>query len=106
MLELRRLTGAAASTVPLVRVVATTGDGVAALADAIEVARAEVPENQRVARAANRVAQLLLGRLTAEARRALAPGGAAAALPAEVAAGTREAKSALRDLMDALRARY
>lgn len=106
MLELRRLTGAAAADVPIVRTVATTGEGLQPLLAAIEAAHAAQPEDQRAGRAVRRVTQLLLGRLAADARAALAPGGAAAQVASEVAAGTRDAKSALRDLMDRLREQY
>jgi LAO/AO transport system kinase len=106
MLELRRLTGAAASEVPVVQTVATTGQGLPELLAAVQAAGAAQPEAQRAARATRRVAQLLLGRLAADARAALAPGGAAAALVTDVANGTRDAKSALRGLMDELRERY
>jgi len=106
MLELRRLTGAAAADVPVVRTVATTGDGVGELLTAIEAAGAARNDQQRRERAVRRVTQLLLGRLAADARATLAPGGAAAALADDVAAGARDAKSALRELMDRLRERY
>jgi len=102
MLELRRLTGAVSDRVPLVQTVATTGQGLDELLAAIEAARATLPEEQRAARAVRRVAQLLLGRLAADARQALAATG----LADEVAAGTRDAKSALGVLMDTLRERY
>lgn len=106
MLELRHLTGAAAADVPIVRTVATTGEGLADLLAAIEGAGAAQLDQQRVSRATRRVAQLLLGRLAADARAALAPGGVAAALAGEVVSGTRDAKSALRDLMERLREGY
>jgi len=106
MLELRRLTGGAAADVPVMRTVATTGEGVNDLLVAIETTAAARPEDQRRARAGHRVTQLLLGRLAADARAALAPGGVGASLASEVAAGTRDAKSALRELMDQLRERY
>jgi len=106
MLELRRLTGAAADRVPLVQTVATTGQGLGELLAAIEAAGGALSDDQRAARAVRRVAQLLLGRLAADARRALAPDGEAAGLAEEVAAGTRDAKSALGVLMDRLRERY
>jgi len=106
MLELRRLTGAAAAHVPIVATVATTGEGLGELLAAVDEAGATQREEQRAARALRRVTQLLLGRLAADARAALAPGGAAAALPGEVAAGRRDTNSALRDLMDQLRERY
>jgi len=106
MLELRRLTGALAADVPIVRTVATTGEGLSELLAAIETARDAQPDGRSEGRAVRRVTQLLLGRLAADARAALAPGGPAAALAVEVAAGTRDTKSALRDLMDQLRERY
>jgi len=106
MLELRRLTGAAAADVPIIQTVATTGEGMGELLAAIEGAAAGQGDAQRAERALRRVKQLLLGRLAADARAALAPGGAAAALSGEVVAGTRDVKSALRDLMDRLRERY
>jgi len=106
MLELRRLTGAVADRVPLVLTVATTGKGLDDLLAAVDAARAALPDEQRAARAVRRVAQLLLGRLAADARQALAPGGTAAEIADEVAAGTRDAKSALGVLMDSLRERY
>jgi LAO/AO transport system kinase len=103
MLELRRLTGGVAADVPIVRTVATTGEGLDGLLAALETARRTQRDEQRAGR---RVTQLLLGRLTADARAALAPGGTADALAAQVAAGTRDANSALRELMDRLRERY
>lgn len=106
MLELRRLTGGVAADVPIVRTVATSGEGLGELLAALERARGAAGDEQRAGRAVRRVTQLLLGRLAADARAALAPGGAADALATEVAAGTRDTKSALRELMDQLRERY
>jgi len=106
MLELRRLTGALSADVPIVRTVGTTGEGLGELLAALETARGAQRDAQRESRAVRRVTQLLLGRLAADARAALAPGGAAAALAADVAAGTRDTKSALRDLMAQLREQY
>jgi len=106
MLELRRLTGAAAAEVPIVRTVGTTGEGLETLLAAIETAGAAQRDEQRPGRAVRRVTQLLLGRLAADARAALAPGGAAASLAVEVATGRQDPKSALRNLMDQLREQY
>jgi len=106
MLELRRLTGAVAADVPIVRTVGTTGAGLAELLAAIETARGAQSDDERARRAVRRVTQLLLGRLAADARAALGPDGAAAALAADVAAGRRDTKSALRDLMAQLREQY
>jgi LAO/AO transport system kinase len=104
MLELRRSTGADAGEVALLRVVATTGDGIDELLGAIEAARRTAPDGQR--KATRRVEQALLARLTAEARQALAPGGLAAELVAEVTAGRIDSKTALGILMERLRGGY
>jgi LAO/AO transport system kinase len=106
MLALRRITGARTDEVAIVRVVATTGAGIDELLGAIEAARGAPTEERRRRKAERRVTQLLIARVTADARRALNPGGLAVDLVGEVAAGRMDPKSAVQALMDRLRGGY
>lgn len=105
MLELRRLTGAAADEIALVRVVATTGAGLDELLATLESTRVAAAARRRH-NAARRAEQVLVARVTSDARRALRPGGVAADLVDGVASGRLDPKSAAEALMDRLRGRY
>lgn len=124
MLELRRASAVAiarsarggleASTdVPVVRVVATSGEGIAALMAAIDVVRAgrAGPESegrieQRRRRAEARILAIVMARMAAVAREVLRPGGAAAGLANDVAERRLDLHAAVDALMARLRERY
>lgn len=97
--------GAAGAGVPIVRTVATTGEGLDELWAAVERAR-EVPPAMSLARrrrrAVLRIEQAVAARAAAHIRAALAPGGGDAALADEVAAGRLDAGGAADVLMSRL----
>lgn len=116
MLSLRRaaaVPGRAAQggpEVPIVKTVATSGDGVSTLAAAIDGARSDEAGATSVARrrrrAEARIRELVTARIEAEARQALAAGGAAASLADDVAALRLDADAAADALMARWRAGY
>ena len=103
MLELRRVTGGPGADVALLRVVATTGEGVSELHAALETLRAVAPEGRRRRRVALRLEQLVLARVAATTRAAFASGGVGVALVDQVLAGQRDAESAADLLLSRLR---
>jgi putative protein kinase ArgK-like GTPase of G3E family len=103
MLELRRVTGAPNASAALLRVVATTGEGVGELHAALETLRTAAPEGRRQRRVQLRLEQLVLARVASAIRAAFAPGGAGETLVAEVMSGERDAETAADLLLSRLR---
>jgi LAO/AO transport system kinase len=100
---------AAAGDIAITKTVATTGEGVPALAAAIDTARAAGLAGGAVRlrrRAEARIRTVLTTRLDAAARVALAPGGAASSLADDVAALRLDPESAADVLMARLAGRY
>lgn len=109
MLDIRRAAhagereAAAQPEVPIIRTVATTGQGVDEVLRAVEAAGAgpASPERRR-ARAAARIEQAALARLAVELRAALVPGGQGEALVDDVVQGRIDAAAAAEALMSRL----
>lgn len=103
MLELRRVTGGPNAEAALLRVVATTGDGVGDLHTTLETLRATAPEGRRRRRVQLRLEQLVLARVAAAAGASFAPGGAGHDLVSQVMSGQRDAETAADLLLSRLR---
>jgi LAO/AO transport system kinase len=118
MLELRRASragplasasGAArrlSADVPVLRTIATTGEGVDQLIIALDAARAAAPASataRRRRRAEMAIVRAVATHAAAQARAAVGAGGADEALVDEVAAGRTDAQAAARALMSRLR---
>jgi putative protein kinase ArgK-like GTPase of G3E family len=91
--------------VPVVRTVATTGEGLDDLWAAVEQSRETAPAMalaRRRRRAVLRIEQAVLARAGAQIRAALAPEGGEAALADEVVAGRLDAGAAADVLMSRL----
>jgi LAO/AO transport system kinase len=94
-----------AAAVPIVRTVATTGEGLDELWAAVERARGAAPAMslaRRRQRAVLRIEQAVTARAAAQVRTALAPDGRDATLADEVAAGRLDAGAAADVLMSRL----
>jgi LAO/AO transport system kinase len=103
MLELRRATGSPAADVPLLRVVATSGEGVPELHATLSTLRAAAPEGRRRRRVQLRLEQLLLARVAGAVRAAFASGGVGVDLVDQVVAGKLDSESAVDGLLSRLR---
>lgn len=103
MLELRRAAGSGGADVALLRVVATTGEGVGELHDVVEALRAVAPEGRRRRRVQLRLQQLVLARVAADLRAAFAPGGTGVDVVDGVIAGHQGAEMAAGLLLSRLR---
>ena len=106
MLELRCATGGALSDVELVRVIATSGDGIPALHAALERRRAAPSDERRRRRARLRLEQLAVARVGAAVRAAFLVGGAGVDLVDDVVSGRLDSGTAADVLMSRLGGRY
>jgi len=103
MLDLRHATGSPGAGAVLLRVVATTGEGVPELHAALEALRVVAPDGRRRRRVQLRLEQLVLARISAATRAAFAPGGAAVDLVDQIVAGQQDAETAAALLLSRLR---